>query len=302
MEIDFEPDYFVCPFYKEIMEEPVMTTSGMSYEKNAIVEWIKRGNLIDPMTGQRIKNFVIPNINLKKAIQSFQKANFSFLNSKEKIKIDIIKVIESKEEQQRNTKEILLEQSLKLSEIENNELIIQNLNKEILSLKNKLNTCKCFSLSLNKSFSEKPLQNKKKIVSSITSDIFPNTTRADTWKINKNKTGKSISYNFNNFETTDSFLKKENSSTHISSILLNKTENFNTDNFFNKFTENNFTSSLLSTKENFEFQNFNFTSDLDDREKKLKFEFIIDTMDSFGMTKKDREKPKVNKLNLMNEM
>ena len=55
----------------EIMENPVVTESGQSYELDVLVEHLKKNGAIDPTTRQPISGKYYPNINIKKAIEEF---------------------------------------------------------------------------------------------------------------------------------------------------------------------------------------------------------------------------------------
>ena len=62
------PDNYFCPITSEIMENPVVTCDGYSYEKSSIIRWftIKRTN---PITNQLLENTnLIPNHTLKGVI------------------------------------------------------------------------------------------------------------------------------------------------------------------------------------------------------------------------------------------
>jgi hypothetical protein len=52
------------------MENPVIAADTHSYEKEAIISWLKTGRMISPMTGEKLRDrFIIENTTLKKAIQ-----------------------------------------------------------------------------------------------------------------------------------------------------------------------------------------------------------------------------------------
>ena len=44
---------------KELMIEPVIISSGHTFEKKAIVEWFDDGNTINPLTGEQLQNIDI---------------------------------------------------------------------------------------------------------------------------------------------------------------------------------------------------------------------------------------------------
>ena len=66
-----------------IMVDPVIIESGITYERSSIEEWFLRGDTC-PMTGLKISNKrVIPNITLKQLIQDFFSQN-SFYKKKDR--------------------------------------------------------------------------------------------------------------------------------------------------------------------------------------------------------------------------
>ena len=63
------PKAFVCPLSKKIMEDPVMTSDGYTFDRFAIEAWWKKGNLTNPITAMEIKNTQLaPNRALKSLI------------------------------------------------------------------------------------------------------------------------------------------------------------------------------------------------------------------------------------------
>ena len=69
------PNEFRCPITLEIMEDPVITADGHTFERNAILMWFQNGrNLISPKTNQRLRHGnLIPNIALRNRIQDWIK-------------------------------------------------------------------------------------------------------------------------------------------------------------------------------------------------------------------------------------
>lgn len=62
----------MCPIGLDIMEDPVMTCDGHTFDKKNIKDWFGRGNKTNPMTGAKLKNLdLIPNISLKNIISDF---------------------------------------------------------------------------------------------------------------------------------------------------------------------------------------------------------------------------------------
>lgn len=52
---------FTCPITREIMEDPVVTADGHSYERRAIEEWLQR-KWTSPVTGQRLVTGLDPTL------------------------------------------------------------------------------------------------------------------------------------------------------------------------------------------------------------------------------------------------
>ena len=50
------PKAFICPISKKIMEDPVMTSDGYTFDRNSIEAWWKKGNITNPMTTAELKN------------------------------------------------------------------------------------------------------------------------------------------------------------------------------------------------------------------------------------------------------
>jgi hypothetical protein len=56
------------------MEEPVVTSDGMTYEREAIEEWL-RDHDISPLTGERLAHTQLtPNLVLRSLIQEYREA------------------------------------------------------------------------------------------------------------------------------------------------------------------------------------------------------------------------------------
>lgn len=64
-------DDICCPITREVMKEPVTAQDGHSYEKNAIVEHLKKSNL-SPLTGLPMGTQLTPNLTLKKLIATLK--------------------------------------------------------------------------------------------------------------------------------------------------------------------------------------------------------------------------------------
>lgn len=76
-----EPPYqaFICPLTKEIMEDPVTTETGVTCERQAVIEWFDSfGNSDEincPVTGQKLTTELSANVVLKTIIQEWKVRN-----------------------------------------------------------------------------------------------------------------------------------------------------------------------------------------------------------------------------------
>ena len=66
------PDEYICPVLGVLMTDPVITSCGSTYEREAIAEWLNRGRNTDPLTNQIISSNLIPNIVLRHLIESYK--------------------------------------------------------------------------------------------------------------------------------------------------------------------------------------------------------------------------------------
>lgn len=58
------------------MKDPVFLTSGHTYEREAVVSFLKEKGAVDPKTGQSVNpSFVVENINLKESLAEFMAAH-----------------------------------------------------------------------------------------------------------------------------------------------------------------------------------------------------------------------------------
>ena len=61
----------ICPITQDYMKRPVLTPSGVYYEKSAILKWIRKHNT-DPISGKPLnKNEIFPNYALKNSILDY---------------------------------------------------------------------------------------------------------------------------------------------------------------------------------------------------------------------------------------
>jgi len=69
--VESPPSYLVCPISKELMQDPVFTTDGHTYERNAITNWFRTKNT-SPVTGLPLPTKSIrPNYALRLAVQHY---------------------------------------------------------------------------------------------------------------------------------------------------------------------------------------------------------------------------------------
>ncbi len=65
------PEEYLCPITHEVMTDPVVTSDGNTYERQAIEQWLKKNNT-SPLTNKPLANKkVIPNQHLKNTITKF---------------------------------------------------------------------------------------------------------------------------------------------------------------------------------------------------------------------------------------
>jgi hypothetical protein len=66
-----EYESFLCPISQEIMQDPVITPHGISYERRSILKWLDK-NTICPITKNPLrKEELIMNYALKQAIEDY---------------------------------------------------------------------------------------------------------------------------------------------------------------------------------------------------------------------------------------
>jgi hypothetical protein len=67
------PNEFICPISMDIMKDPVICEDGYSYEKNNIINWLKRSGT-SPMTREKMSlERILPNDSVKSAIDKWNK-------------------------------------------------------------------------------------------------------------------------------------------------------------------------------------------------------------------------------------
>ena len=65
---------FICPITQKIMEEPMITPYGTTYEKSAIVDWIKRYNVDFKTENFLSEDMLVTNHILKIAIKEYKES------------------------------------------------------------------------------------------------------------------------------------------------------------------------------------------------------------------------------------
>ena len=69
---------FLCPLTHEIMMDPVMCSDGHSYEREAIGQYLRRGNNMSPVDNSvAITNRLIPNVALRGVNGSLKPLRYS---------------------------------------------------------------------------------------------------------------------------------------------------------------------------------------------------------------------------------
>ncbi|CAI5715694.1 unnamed protein product [Peronospora farinosa] len=70
------PEYFICPISMEIMQDPVTTPNGVSYERRCLETHLQRNGEIDPLTRKQLTvDMLRPNKSLCAAIEDYLKKN-----------------------------------------------------------------------------------------------------------------------------------------------------------------------------------------------------------------------------------
>ncbi|KAI4372912.1 hypothetical protein MLD38_011093 [Melastoma candidum] len=70
------PDEFRCPISLDLMRDPVIVSSGHTYDRNSIAQWINSGHHTCPKSGQRLIHMaLIPNYALKSLVHQWCQEN-----------------------------------------------------------------------------------------------------------------------------------------------------------------------------------------------------------------------------------
>ncbi|KAA8550564.1 hypothetical protein F0562_002248 [Nyssa sinensis] len=66
------PDYLCCKITLDFFHDPVITPSGVTYERPAILEHLQKVGKFDPITREPLNQYqLIPNLAIKEAVQEF---------------------------------------------------------------------------------------------------------------------------------------------------------------------------------------------------------------------------------------
>jgi hypothetical protein len=69
------PPSFVCPITHELMEDPVVTADGQTYERHAITAWFQT-HCTSPLTGDRLEHTrLTPNVMARSLIREWVERN-----------------------------------------------------------------------------------------------------------------------------------------------------------------------------------------------------------------------------------
>ncbi|CAA0827733.1 U-box domain-containing protein 15 [Striga hermonthica] len=78
------PHEFLCPISLEIMSDPVIISTGQTYERESIQKWLNSGHRTCPKTGQKLNYLTVaPNFALRNLIQQWCEKNNYELPKKE---------------------------------------------------------------------------------------------------------------------------------------------------------------------------------------------------------------------------
>ncbi|CAM8985169.1 unnamed protein product [Rhodiola kirilowii] len=70
------PEEFICPLSKEMMKDPVVVSTGKTYDRASIQEWLKAGNQTCPSTQQVLSHRLLtPNLVVRDLIEKWFKRN-----------------------------------------------------------------------------------------------------------------------------------------------------------------------------------------------------------------------------------
>lgn len=68
------PEQFICPLTLEVYKDPLMSRKGLSFEREAITEWLDRGNDTCPLTRTPLGyRGLVPNTRLRLAVEDWKR-------------------------------------------------------------------------------------------------------------------------------------------------------------------------------------------------------------------------------------
>lgn len=70
------PSFFACPISLDLMRDPVIVSTGMTYDRSSIEKWLQEGHNTCPVTNQVVTNHdLIPNHTLRRLIRDWSAGN-----------------------------------------------------------------------------------------------------------------------------------------------------------------------------------------------------------------------------------
>ena len=88
--LDTEPDFLLCPITQEVMDDPVITCDGHTFERKAIEDWLNR-NDTNPMTGAKMQSKILTsNYALRDACASFKAKDKKLADIRRQYKNDLV--------------------------------------------------------------------------------------------------------------------------------------------------------------------------------------------------------------------
>ncbi|KAL3920189.1 MAG: hypothetical protein SGILL_003386 [Bacillariaceae sp.] len=70
------PNDLICPLTLEIFTDPLMSKHGHNFEREAILEWLAKGNQECPLTRKPLSpSMLFPNAKMRLKVRSWQQAN-----------------------------------------------------------------------------------------------------------------------------------------------------------------------------------------------------------------------------------
>lgn len=87
------PKDFLCPILHEVMDDPVITMDGQTYERRAITHWFAMGRTTSPSTGADLPaTMLVANVALRNSIQSFMASRPDLRFEPPKMSLEDVKV------------------------------------------------------------------------------------------------------------------------------------------------------------------------------------------------------------------